>query len=354
MKKLRVAWISTAALDKTARGLTSDQASMRYRMLIPSAALQALGCESSVLYAAPAANRRAILSRLDGMDAVVIAKLFIDERRLDQEAPGLLQLVAEIGARGIKLLADFSDNTFVHPRRGPVDRSLANIVDLVVASTPELAQLLRQETPVPVVSVTDPVEGGRGEPRVPADARSPAAPLALLWFGHWTNFRTLQIAWEQLAPLAAERPLSMLVLSRPGGGHEEAVARMDAEWRKTGSTCRFRPWSVATVFEALRECDAVVIPSDPQNPEKSIKSPNRFCESVWAGRFVVAHPLPSYQRLAAGGWVGADVAEGLRWMLARPDEALARIHAGQSAVAAAHSPQAVGQAWKRVIETAIG
>jgi hypothetical protein len=354
LKKLRVAWISTAALDKTPRGLTSDQASMRYRMLIPSAALQALGCESSVLYAAPAANRRAILSRLEGVDAVVIAKVFIDATRLDQEAPGLLQLVAEIGARGIKVLADFSDNTFVHPRRGPVDRSLANLVDLVVASTPELAQLLRQETPMPVVSVTDPVEGERGEPRVPVQARPPAAPLALVWFGHWTNFRTLELAWQQLAPLAAERPLSMVILSRPGGGHEEAVARVDAEWRKTGSACRFRSWSAAAVFEALRECDAVVIPSDPQNPEKSIKSPNRFCESVWAGRFVVAHPLPSYQLLAAGGWVGADLAEGLRWMLAQPDAALARIRAGQSAVAASHSPEVIGQAWKRAIEAALG
>ena len=351
MKKLRVAWISTAALDKTARGLTSDQASMRYRMLIPSAALQALGCESSVLYAVPAANRRAILSRLEGVDAVVIAKVLFDGNRFDQEAPGLLQLVAEIGARGIKLLADFSDNTFLDPRRGPIDRSLANLVDLVVVSTPGLAQVLRGETHVPVVSVTDPVEGQRGEPRVAVDA---GAPLKLLWFGHWANFHTLQIAWEQLTPLAAERSLSWVILSRPGVKHEEAVAMMDAEWRKTGSACRFRSWSVATVFEALRECDAVVIPSDPQHPEKSIKSPNRFCESVWAGRFVVAHPLPSYQLLAAGGWVGADLAEGLRWMLAQPDEALARIHVGQSAVAAAHSPEAVGQAWKRVIETAIG
>ena len=354
MKKLRVAWLSTAALDKTARGLTSERASMRYRVLIPSAALQALGCDSSVLYAAPAANRRAILSRLEGVDAVVIAKVFIDQNRLDQEAPGLLQLVAEIGARGIKLLADFSDNTFLNPRRGPVDRSLANIVDLVVASTPGLAQVLSVETHVPVVSVTDPVEGQRGEPRVAVDAGSPGAPLKLLWFGHWSNFHTLQIAWEQLTPLAAERPLSWVILSRPGGRHEEAVARMDAEWRKTGSACRFRPWSVAAVFEALRECDAVVIPSDPLDPEKSIKSPNRFCESVWAGRFVVAHQLPAYQAFDACGWVGEDLAEGLRWMLAHPQDALARIRAGQAAVAASHSPEVIGQAWKRAIEAALG
>jgi len=354
LKKLRVAWISTEALDKTARGPTSVRASLRYRLTIPSAGLQQLGCESSVLYAGPSANRRAILSRLEGMDAVIVTKILIEVGSLAREAPAVLQLVADIGARGIKVLADFSDNTFLDPRRGPVDRSLANIVDLAVTSTPELAKVLREETSVPVVSVTDPVEGQRGEPRVAADAGLPGAPLKLLWFGHWTNFHTLQIAWEQLTPLAAERPLLLVIISRPGGRREEAVAAMDASWRKTGSACRFQPWSVAAVFDALRDCDAVVIPSNPQDPEKSIKSPNRFCESVWAGRFVVAHPLPSYQAFAACGWVGPDLAEGLRWMLAQPDEALARIRAGQSAVAASHSPEVIGQAWKRAIEAALG
>jgi len=354
LKKLRVAWISTEALDKTTRGPTSARASLRYRLTIPSAGLQRLGCESSVLYAGPSANRRALLSRLDGVDAVVFTKMMIDIGRLAREAPPVLQFLAEVGARGIKVLADFSDYTFSDPVRGPVDHSLANIADLVVTSTPELAKVMRETTPVPVATVTDPVEGERGEPRVARAAGSSAEPLALVWFGHWSNFRTLRLAWQQLAPLAAERPVSLVVISTPGPEREREVAEIDAQWRKTGSACRFRSWSVPAVFEALREADAVIIPSDPQDQQKIVKSPNRFCESLWAGRFVVAHPLPSYQVFAACGWVGADLAEGLRWMLGHPDEALARIRAGQAAVAASHSPEVVAQAWKSVIEKAIG
>lgn len=351
LKKLRIAWISTAPLDKTARGLTSDRASMRYRMTIPSAALQQLGCESGVVYVPPSANRRAILARLEGVDAVVVGKVYYDESRVAIEGPPLLELLAEVGRRGTKVLADFSDYTLNHPTRGPIDTGLANIVDRAVTSTPELAQVMRQLTHVPIDTISDPVEGERGEPRVP---RATASPLALLWFGHWTNQGTLEAAWRQLAPLVAERPVSLLVISRPGAPFEAAVAQVDAEWRRTGSSCRFRPWSVAAVFEALRETDAVIIPSDPKSVLKSVKSPNRFCESVWAGRFVVAHQLPAYQAFEACGWVGDDLAEGLRWLLARPNDALARIRAGQAAVAASHAPQVIAQAWERVIEAALG
>ena len=354
MKTLRVAWLTFEALDKTARGLTSTRASLRYRLTIPSTGLEKLGCQSSIVYVGQSPNRRSILARLEGVNAVVVGKVMVEAAKIAREAPPLLQLVADIGARGPKLLADFSDNMSSDPHRGPVDRSLANIVDRVVASTPELAEVMRQQTPVPVDTVTDPVEGARGEPRLPLAVSSPAEPLALVWFGHWTNFRTLRLGWQQLAPLAAERPVSLVVISTPGAERESAVAAIHAEWRKTGSACQFRPWSVSAVFEALREADAVIIPSDPTDPQKAVKSPNRFCESVWAGRFVVAHPLPSYQVFAACGWVGADLAEGLRWMLDHPEEALARIRAGQSAVAASHSPEVVAQAWKSVIETAIG
>jgi glycosyltransferase involved in cell wall biosynthesis len=350
LKKLRVAWISTETLDKTPRGFTSSRASLRYRMTIPSAALQRLGCESTLVYLSPNANRRAILSRLEGMDAAVIGKVMIAPERLEKDAPALLQLAADLAARGTRVLADFSDNTFEYPIRGAVDRSLANVVDTVVASTPALAELMRTATHVPVVVVTDPVEGERGEPRVLPAQRSANAPHRLLWFGHWTNFPTLRLAWEQLETLAGEVPIALTVYSTPGVERESAVAETDARWRELGSSCRFRPWSAARVFEALRESDAVIIPSEPQDPQKLVKSPNRFTESVWAGRFVVAHPLPAYEPFSASGWVGADLGEGLRWSLANPEQAAARIRTGQAIVAETHTPEAVAKAWKSVIE----
>jgi glycosyltransferase involved in cell wall biosynthesis len=103
------------------------------------------------------------------------------------------------------------------------------------------------------------------------------------------------------------------------------------------------------VFEELRQCDAVIIPSNPHDPRKAVKSPNRFTESVWAGRFVVAHPLPAYEPLAAYGWVGEHLGEGLAWLLDHVEDARERIRAGQEAVARQFSLEAIGRAWRSVI-----
>jgi hypothetical protein len=84
-----------------------------------------------------------------------------------------------------------------------------------------------------------------------------------------------------------------------------------------------------------------------------VKSPNRFTESVWAGRFVLAHPLPAYRELSECGWVGDDLGDGVKWLAAHPDEALARIRRGQEVIGERFSPRAVGAAWKLAIEQAL-
>jgi len=84
-----------------------------------------------------------------------------------------------------------------------------------------------------------------------------------------------------------------------------------------------------------------------------VKSPNRFTESVWAGRFVVANSLPAYESLAGAGWVGEDLTDGVRWMLAGPQEALARIRAGQAQIEREYSPDAIAERWKAAILEAL-
>ena len=238
-----------------------------------------------------------------------------------------VDLVASLKEAGIAVLADYSDDHFSNPERGEAYRALANAVDRAVASTPGLAEVIAQHSPVPVSVITDPVEGARGEPRAPE-----ATPLRLLWFGHPSNLDTLQYALPQLQGL----PVSVTLITAPRTGAEQLGAR-------------FRPWSTQAVFDELRQCDAVFIPSNPYDPRKAVKSPNRFTESVWAGRFVLAHPLPAYQELADFGWVGEDLGEGVRWLGEHRDQALERIERGQAAIAERFSPRAVGAAWKEAI-----
>jgi glycosyltransferase involved in cell wall biosynthesis len=318
---MRVVWISFAPLRRTqAGGWTSDLASVRYRITLPAQVIPG----SKLTYVGPGANRRTLLERFAGADAAVFGKIF--DTSLTQTT---LELAEALRQRGMRIIADYSDDHFLDPARGPGYRAMAAAADAAVASTPGLAEVLQAHTPVRVSVVTDPVEGERGEPRA-----SIASPPRLLWFGHPLNLDTLPDGLEQIA--RRRIAVALTVLTSPGAGAEVLGHR-------------FRAWSTAALFEELRACDAVIIPSNPHDPRKAVKSPNRFTEALWAGCFVIAHPLPAYEPLAPYGWVGEDLGEGLAWLLAHPDEALARIRAGQEAVARDFSPAAIGRAWQAAI-----
>lgn len=352
---LRVIWVSFTPLEKTARGVTSVHASVRYRMTTPATALACLDCDSKVTYLGLQANRRTLLQRFDGADAVILGKLPAMPTKFERMTQAVLDLVSQVTARGIRVIADFSDDHFVDPSRGPFYRSLANCVDAVIASTPGLADVIKEVTGVPVFVVTDPVEGTRGEPRVrDKNGVTHERPTRLLWYGHPTNLDTLKFGLAEIEQYVSITPASLVLISRPGeGGENRAVETTDA-WRPRGSECIFRPWSIDAVYDALRECDAVVIPSNPHDPRKIVKSPNRFTEAVWAGRFVVAHPLPAYDALAEFGWVGENLADGLSWLQENPREALERIRAGQAVIAERFTPAAVAMQWKNVILRVLG
>ena len=317
---MRVVWVSFAPLRKTPAGLASDLASIRYRLLLPA---QALG-ESRVTHIGQGANRRTLLERFAGADAAVFGKIL--EPAL---APVALELAAALKEKGVKVIVDFCDDHFDHVQLGPVYRAMANSADAVVCSTDALAEAARAHIVADVKVVGDPVEGVRREPRAVR-----RAPARLLWFGHPVNLDTLQHGVPQL--IARSIPFELTLVTAPRAG-AEAMGH------------RFRAWSSEAVFDELDKCDAAIIPSNPYDPRKAVKSANRFTEALWAGRFVIAHPLPAYEPLAAFGWVGEDLGEGLEWLLGHPDEALARIRAGQEWASRNVSREAIGAAWKAAI-----
>lgn len=319
---MRIVWVSFAPLRKTPEGFTSDVASVRYRLAIPARAIPG----SKVTYIGPGANRRTLLERFADAQAVVFGKVF--DASVGHTA---LELAAALAKRGVKIVADYSDDHFGNPAMAAVYRALCNAADVAVASTPALAEVLREQTATPVKVVSDPVEGERGELRVER-----AFPPRLLWFGHPVNLDTVPFGLSQMN--ARKSRFALTLVTAPGAGAERLGHR-------------FRPWSVGALAEELRECDAVVIPSNVHDPRKIVKSPNRFTEALWAGRFVIAHPLPSYQPLAQYGWVGDDLGEGLAWFRDHPQQAIDRIRAGQEWTSQHASPAAIAAAWNAVVQS---
>jgi len=328
--KPRVVWASFSPLEKTPRGLTSKMASVRYRLLVPAASLEDEH-ESKITHIAAGANRRTLLERFRGADAVILGKLF---GPFKEDPEQVLALVAALREQGTAVLADFSDDHFADPVQGRTYLALVNAVDRIVASTPGLAALVKAHASAPVSVISDPVEGARGE----AGVRG-SPPYRLLWFGNAQNLDTLRYGVPQLERVADAVPHSLTIMTAAG-------AAANAPYRTV-------PWSLPALWQALRECDAVVIPSNLHDPHKLVKSPNRFTESVWAGRVVLAHPLPAYQELAEFGWVGEDLGDGLRWLAANAQAALERIRRGQAAIGERFSPRAIAAAWNDSIRLAM-
>jgi glycosyltransferase involved in cell wall biosynthesis len=339
--KPRVAWLSFAALRKTPAGWTSDVASSRYRLTIPARALAELGCDSVVIDAAGLRDPLRLVRQVGEADVVIFGKLVASVEEFGVLGPRVLQFAAALAQRGARIVADFSDDVFHEAARRPYFRGIANICDAVVASTQALAQVLAEETASPVRVVTDPVEGPRGQPMT-----TPGVPLKVLWYGHSTNIDTLDIGVPQIARIAHRIPLAITLITSPASEVEE---RIRAIHRLPQCACRLVPWTTHAVFDALKGCDAVFIPSNPVERRRAIKSPNRFTEALWAGRFVVAHPLPAYEALADYGCVVEDLGAGLEWLVDNADTARDNIRAGQDMIEKRYLPSVVARQWRAAI-----
>lgn len=347
----RVVWVSFLPVAKGPRGLTSDFASVRYRLLLPAAELECRGWDSRVTYIGSQANRRTLLARFAGADAVILGKFAAPPEQLSSAFERLMDLVQALRAEGVKILSDFCDDHFADANLGPVHRSLLHGSDGAVASTPGLAKVLREQGHSSVSVITDPVEGQQKETGVRDFGTRPASaedPLRLLWYGHFSNLDTLIGAVPQLERFLGARPV-MLTMISAGTAAKQLAIQLNLAWDHGGSGCRFIPWTPDAVFNELANCDAVVVPSNPHDPRKAIKSPNRFTEAIWAGRFVVAHPLPAYEDLAEYGWLGEDFCDGLIWHGANPVESAERIRRGQAWIRERFTPSAVAESWSVTI-----
>lgn len=96
-----------------------------------------------------------------------------------------------------------------------------------------------------------------------------------------------------------------------------------------------------------------MIPSLPNAPDKLVKSPNRIVESLWAGRCVVANPLPAYLPFSEWAFIDDSVERGLERALEAQESIVERVRAAQAYIADAHSPAKIGEQWEEALGAAV-
>jgi len=343
---MKVLWV--LGTHKSALGPSTDPtivarspiASDRLRIAVPAAALGRLGVGSAFCVLEPGVA----LPDPGAYDAVVIGK-FSSPSGDDSARVGCWATFAHhVLAAGRRLIVDVTDNPFAGANaRADLYRRLLPDCSAVSVPSDWLGRAIAGHCRAAPLVVTDPYEGP------PAAARfAPSDPLRLLWFGHALNLRYLQAVLPQLAELAAERALALEVVTGEVQGIEAGLEKLSAQLAPRFAA-RYTPWSLETMPDALGRCDLVIIPSDPADPKKAGASPNRLIEALVAGRLPVASPLESYLPYAPYAVLERDLLAGLRLAWRAPGEMVARIEAGQRAVAARHAPEVVARQWREVL-----
>jgi glycosyltransferase involved in cell wall biosynthesis len=312
----------------------SPLASLRYRVLSPARYLQEEGHQNQFLRLDQQPDRDEIIRALRA-DVVVVSKVL---------ARGSVELAQQAKQLGARVVVDLCDDHFDTAELGPAYQTLCRTADRVVASTAAMAQVIARRTGVQPTIIDDPYEGPPGRPRF--EPSNNAAKL--LWFGHPVNFDTLADMVPRLGALARRRPLSLHVVSDPSNNGIRAFVEQVNRQHGPGLTARFTVWSPEATWQALADCDLVVVPSLPA-AKKLVKSPNRVVEPLRAGRFVVAYPLPSYIELAGFLCLEENVAAGVEWALANAAEVRHRIEAGQAYVHRRFDPQVIARVWEAVL-----
>jgi len=357
---MRVAFITDQQLFDVGGTLQSPLASVRRELLLPAKVLADRGLRTDVI-SLPMWPREHLLKLLDKADRIVFGKLLPKRyeegaQRFSAEAGAYRQLLAAL-PRSKWIAFCLSDDHFELPAFASFYAEAP--ASLWVCSSEPLQAKAQSVARCPVLVYPEPAELPPGEARVPRRGLRERAGiwlarrtrvgldpwrLRLLWFGHPSNAGSMQSVLPELRAFARDVPTALQCVTQPGSELDGEVTAP-----AVAATAALRvtvvPWSLGYMSDAFEDCDAVLLPQRSDDPQKRAKSNNRLIDTLQAGRFAIAQPIPSYEKLRDYAWVGESIAEGLRWLLRHPGQALQRVLAGQEFVARQHSLDALADFW---------
>ncbi|MDF9391552.1 MULTISPECIES: methyltransferase domain-containing protein [Methylococcus] len=349
---MKISWITFASLRTENGAITSDMASARYRMLLPGRYLQSQGHKVEFHGIGPEVNWDSYPRGSLDAEVVIFSKSF---------NPANEQAASFARRNGAKVLFDISDNHFIHPEFSAHYRTMAALADRVTVPTAAMGKVVLQHTGLIAAVIPDPVEGQRKAPsamrtvgrRVGLFASTREA-ARLLWFGHPSNLPALLAVIPSLRALAQQYPIELEIVTSRNPGLEDLLSTHAATASKNFRIL-FSEWSLRALEDAMERCDLVIVPGDPEGRRESVKSHNRLTEALWAGKYVVAHPLPAYQDFIDWAWISEDLVTGIKWALTHPDMVPNQVAQAQVFINDHLTPEHMGARWLELIaETGSG
>ncbi len=348
----RLLFIPFAARSELAGSIAL--ASARYRAALPAQALNEMGVAATL--ADYSCVQQPGLAEADCIVIMQPKEQMLAPSQGRDYWPRLFDFIARHRKAGKRVTLDVSDlkvgpsyHAHLAARAGDqaataaeaLYRRLCLSVDMLVAPTPALADLLRDalgnDAP-DIMAIPDPVEVARQTPRF-----APGAVPRLLWFGTFGSHADAlrKLLHDDLAKLG--RPLNLLLLC------EALSADILQSLQTPQINLRAENWSLPALEAALHDCDAVLLPFNAKDALVAGKSNNRALQALQAGRYFLAHDIASYRDLAAYGYVGPQLGQALLAALHDPASIPARIAAGQAMIDAHYTPEAVARLWAALL-----
>lgn len=355
-----IVWVVDGIEGSEHDGFRSNLASNRYRVILPAQALRERGHRVTFV-SAKGWHWQSETSPA----VVVIGKLLVghDAARYREVSDNLLKQVGDAVRADTPVIADFNDDHFDHPLMGAYWRQLARIATVCVAGSDAMAELLAKHTQRPVRVVGDPIASPPGVPRVfgaangfqrlmgrllPGGGRQ---RLKLVWYGNAVNWPAMQRWAQELTPLSQTQPFVLWIVTRPTEAIQSFVQDFNAR-HAPAALAELIEWDEQTQWDVVRDADIVLLPSDPADPKKNVKTSNRLVDALNMGRAVVASPLPSYQPFTNSVRLTDQPLDGVRWWMDHSGEAASRLQQGQGAARALAGLAVITDAWEKVVAAA--
>lgn len=322
----RVVYLLEHPMDFRDGQPTSTLASRRYRAAMPS---RVIGRHIPVHFTTFGAVDQGHFPLTPG-DLVIVTKFAAAIYNL------IISLIQEQGCRAV---LDLCDNLFTRDEVRDDIIAGCRAADRVIVPTQGLADIVREETGCLATVIGDPFEGPEQAPRF---APTPNM-LRIAWFGSTSNLDGIA---EEIAQLTLRktdpRVYRFSLTSKFNEARHRQLAALAA--RRPDIQISATQWRPERTWANLAAADLVFLPSQATDFHR-IKSPNRLIEGLRAGRWVIAHPLESYQAFAPWAAITEDFDAAVRWALDHPADILERITAGQDYIRQNFDVEAIGGLW---------
>jgi len=246
--------------------------------------------------------------------------------------------------KNIKFVFDICDNKWSTKKKKLNDtyNFLCEKANLVVTSTPTLANIIFRKTGKKAYVITDPFERERKEPNLKIITNDTIIKFA--YYGAGKNFE--YINWSELV-----RSLKNV--------HEKieihcVIGKMESHIGKIMQLIEQKvlipyQWSYELQDTIVDQCDFVILPIVSRNENILAKSPNRLIDGIQRGKLVFTNTgVNSYEPFRNYTYFGGDDLDyetPFRYAINNRDEVLKRIKDGQDYIDKHHTPDVIGKQW---------